>query len=118
MADKITIGINDLKIFAFHGVGEDERREGTWFEVECGLVYPAREAMENDDLEATLNYATAAQLIRREMSVPSGLIEHVAGRIRRALISKFPLIEEGWIKISKINPAGCGQMTASVTIEW
>lgn len=118
MPRKITISIKDLKIFAYHGVGEEEKHKGSWFEVECAFVYPADDAVEHDDLSATLNYAIAADMIRREMAVGSDLIEHAAGRIVKAMMAEFPLIERGSVKLSKINPAGCGEMTASVTIEW
>jgi dihydroneopterin aldolase len=44
------------------------------------------------------------EAVKSEMEVPSKLLEHVALRIARRLLTDFPLIEEVKIKLEKRNP--------------
>lgn len=116
---QITIDINGLRLYGRHGVSDQERSVGNMFEVNASLLYPADEAVLTDRLESTLNYAEAIETIKHEMEVPSRLLEHVAGRMRKALIERFPLISGGMIQLNKLNPP-CGVEIGStgVTIKW
>lgn len=116
---KITIGINRLKLYAYHGVFPEERENGNWFEINCSLIYPAREAVLSDKIEATLDYSEAINVIKQEMANSSDLLEHAAGRIMNALLASFPLISGGSVEVCKLNPPGCGDIgSASVKLEW
>ena len=57
---KTTIEITRLRLHAFHGVLEQERRVGNDFEVSVTVGYPV--VIGSDELSATLNYA---ELVRR-----------------------------------------------------
>ena len=75
--------------------------------------------METDNLDNTLDYAALYEIIHREMEIPSRLLEHVAGRIIRAIRSAFPLVEGGILSISKQKPPISGDIEgASVIVEW
>lgn len=114
-----TIEINGLKLRARHGVAEQERTVGNDFEVTVHLRYPIEEAMSTDDIACTLNYAEVAALIRHEMSVPSRLLEHVAGRIRRSILSTYPAVVGGMIRVAKPAPPMGEQLdSVAVSIEW
>ncbi len=114
-----TIEIEGLRLFARHGVYDEERSQGNTFEVTVRLRYPIRDAMESDKLAETLNYAEAVELIRREMDTPSQLLEHVVGRIYHSLMESFPSIEGGCIKLTKLNPPIPYEVKGtSVCIEW
>lgn len=116
---KTTVILENLKFHAFHGVMPQERSVGNSFLVSIRLDYPFDRAMASDDLQYTVNYAEAFEIVRKEMEIPSKLLEHVAGRIHTALLSRYPSIQGGFIKIEKSNPpiAGiCG--TAAVEIAW
>ncbi len=52
---KTTIEITRLRLHAFHGVLEQERRVGNDFEVSVTVGYPV--VIGSDELSATLNYA-------------------------------------------------------------
>lgn len=102
---KASIFVEGLRIKAFHGMSPQERKIGNMFEVSVALDYPpAVRAAKSDSLQDTINYAEIVNLIKAEMSIPSDLIENVAGRIHRSLTEAFPAITGGWIKISKIAP--------------
>ncbi len=53
------------------------------------------------------------------MKISSHLLEHVAGRIIRAIQTEFPLSEGGILSISKQKPPIPGDIEgASVIVEW
>lgn len=120
MTQTVTISIDRLRIYARHGVMEQERLVGNMFEVSVSVDYPADTAVATDNIDATVNYAEAIDIIRRVMQQPSALIEHAAGRIRDALTSRWPLIEGGSVRLSKLTPPVGAQVAGgvSVTLRW
>ena len=98
---KTTVALENLRFRALHGVSPQERAVGNDFIVTVRLRYPFQKAMDADTLADTLNYAEAYDIIKAEMAIPSSLIEHVAGRIRSALLARFPLIEGGMVRVEK-----------------
>ena len=116
---KGTIEIYSLRLFARHGVASQERAVGNTFEVSLSVSYPIDGAVENDDLGATLDYGVVIQLIKKEMEIPSMLLEHAAGRIVTALRREFPAISSGKIKVTKVTPpCGVEVKGVSVILEW
>lgn len=116
----VTIEINGLYVRANHGVMAQERVVGNDFEVDLRLVYPSAEAVESDRLDATLNYAEVVDEVKRVMAEPSELLEHVVGRLRRALMARFPRIESGMIRVAKLSPpiAGAKLHSVAVKLSW
>lgn len=99
-----TVIIENMRLHAFHGVLEQERKVGNDYVVNLRIGYPLDDCMKSDDIADTLNYATAAEIIKDEMSIPSALIEHVAGRIISSLCRQFPLLLNIKLKIIKVAP--------------
>ena len=113
---KTSIELNRMRFFSYHGVAEQERRVGNDYEVSLRVDYPLERAMESDSLCDTLDYAA---LVAAEMSVPSQLLEHVAGRIWRAISGRFPCVDGGRLRIAKLTPPIPGEIgEAVVTLEW
>lgn len=111
--------INGLRLFARHGVMEQERITGNIFQLDIHLRYPMDEALKNDRLEGTLNYAEAVEVAREVMATPSALLEHVAMRLKTALTGRFPLIAGGKIRVAKLTPPIPAELdSVAVTIEW
>lgn len=102
--EKLQILLNSIRLYAYHGVMEQERRVGGWYEVSLRVDYPFAKALDTDDVADTLNYASVLEVVKEEMAIPSNLIEHVAGRIGKSLFEKFPLISEISIHLTKENP--------------
>lgn len=98
------IFIKGLRLHAYHGVLEQERTVGNDYVIDVKVEYPIEKAMDTDDVADTINYARLADLIRDEMSVPSALLESVAGRIIRAIHDEFPNTESVKIKLQKVAP--------------
>ena len=96
--------LENVKFYAFHGVLPQERKVGNDYQVSLPIGYDISRAMVSDDVNDTLNYAEVYQLLSQEMSVPSALLERVAGRIGDRLFRKFPAIQSIDLTIIKVNP--------------
>ena len=115
--DRGYIRLEGLRIHAFHGVLPQERAVGADFRIDLRVGYPLSEAMQSDDVKDTLNYAELYEIVRGEMAVPSQLLEHVAGRIAKAIEAAFPQITSIDLVLAKLNPPmGAHSDGASVEI--
>ena len=123
MLDKetIVITIDRLHLRACHGVLEQERTVGNEFEVTVRLSYPpALRAAHSDELSETVNYAEIVDDIKAVMATPSRLIEHVCGRLRDALLERYPECDGGMVQVTKLSPPipGVQLAGASACITW
>ena len=98
------VTLKNVRFRAYPGVLPQERQVGGDFLVSLRVGYPIEKAMESDAVEDTLNYATLFDVVRREMLVPSQLLEHVAGRIVKAVTAAFPLVTSVDLELIKQNP--------------
>ena len=96
--------LRNVRFHAFHGVLPQERQVGGDFLLTLRVGYPLDKAMESDKVEDTLNYASLYTLAKREMDIPSQLLEHVAGRIAKAIINAFPAVTSVDLELTKQNP--------------
>ncbi len=116
---KTAIELDRIRLYAYHGVFEQERLVGNMFEVSLRVEYPFEAAMKSDDLNDTVSYARLYEIIENEMKVPSRLLENVAYRIMLAVTGEFQEIMHGNIKITKMTPPISGEMAGvSVIAEW
>lgn len=108
--------LEDVRLFARHGVSKQEREVGNTFIIDLKVKAHIARATETDDLADTVSYAEIYDVVVEEMSTPSQLLEHVGGRIIARLLSTFGVIEEVHLKLSKQNPP-MGADIASAGIE-
>ena len=102
-----------MRFFAHHGCFAEEKTIGNYFIVDFAAETDMTAASGSDDLEDALNYQLIYNIVKEEMSVPSNLLEHVAGRILRHFRSMFPEIASASVSISKLNPPLGGEVGAS-----
>ena len=102
--EQSSIFIDRMRFHARHGVMEQERKVGGEFLVSLRVHYLFTRALETDKLEGTISYAELYEVVRGEMAVPSQLLEHVAGRICRAVHARFPQATAIDLRIVKENP--------------
>ena len=115
---KITIELNAMKFYAYHGILLQETKVGNYFIVDIAYSCPSEKACITDDLSDTISYADIYNVVKTEMELPSKLLERLTERISKALKSTFPQISYLKISVSKINPPLGGELhSASVTIE-
>ena len=99
-----SILLHDMRFYAYHGVMEQERRVGGEYLVSLQVEADLSGAVISDSVADTVNYAELYDVVRREMAQPSQLLEHVAGRIGKAVVSEFQGVEKAEVKILKLNP--------------
>ena len=111
--------LRNVRFYAFHGVLPQERQVGGDFLLSLRVGYPLAGAMVSDEVGDTLNYATLYTLAKREMDVPSQLLEHVAGRIVNAITAAFPAVTSVDLELTKQNPPmGADCDGAGVEVHW
>lgn len=108
-----TITLDSLRFYAYHGAEPQEAIVGTWYTVDISIRADATDAILNDNLNGTINYAKVTEIIKQQMQIRSALLEHVAGRIADALLNGFPAINSLTVKVCKQNPPVCAPCAAS-----
>lgn len=96
--------LKDVRLYGYHGVLQQERVVGANYILNIAIDTDFSKAMETDALEGTISYAEVYETIKAEMAVPSQLLEHVGGRICRALFDRFPTAKTIHLEILKENP--------------
>lgn len=105
MARRIgTLELEGMEFRAYHGCLERERIAGNDFVVDFRGELDMAAAAESDKLEDAVNYALIYDTVAAEMAIPSDLLEHVAGRIVKALEKRFPEFESFSVRVSKKRP--------------
>lgn len=113
------VEVEGLLVHARHGVDPVEQVVGNDFRLDMRLDYDASRAMAYDTMVSGLNYATVVEIAKREMAVPSCLLEHVVARIHTALMAEMPAITGGRIRLAKLKPPISAQLTAcAFVLEW
>lgn len=98
------IFLKKLTFYSYHGVGEQETVVGNTFFIDIRLKVDFSNASKTDNLKYTVSYADVYDVIKKEMSIPSKLLEHVSERIAKRLFKEFNSVEAIEIKLAKQNP--------------
>ena len=99
-----TIELEGMEFKAYHGCLEHEKVRGNLFTVDFRGELDLSAAAESDRLADTLNYGEIYDLVSEEMSVPSELLENVAGRIVKVIEKRFPQLVRFSVRVSKKRP--------------
>lgn len=90
--DKILI--NDLELFAYHGVLKEEKNLGQKFLLSLELDLDLRNAGTADDLNKTVNYAELCEKVEAEFKKEKyNLIETAAEKIAGYILTNYPAIK-------------------------
>lgn len=96
------IRIDNLEVYAYHGVYDEEKEKGQYFYVNAELYTNTRKAGMNDDLDASTNYGTVCDFIHDFMTKHTyDLIETVAEQLSQALLLEFKLVKSVLLEIRK-----------------
>lgn len=96
------IRIDNLKVFAHHGVFEYENINGQNFYVNAVLYTDTEKAGTLDRLECSTDYGSVCTLIHKTMTQNTfKLIESVAQKTALEILKNFPLVESVDIEIRK-----------------
>lgn len=96
------IKIENLKVFARHGVFAEETEKGQNFYVNADLRMDVRKAGLEDELSLSVDYGAICYFINDFMKAETyKLIEAVAEHLAQALLLAFPLVRELRLEIRK-----------------
>ena len=96
------IHIRGLRVFAHHGVFEEETRLGQMFVVNATLYTSTRQGGLADALEQTISYADVCVFLTEYLQKNTWkLLEAAVEHSCRALLLKFPLVNEVELELEK-----------------
>lgn len=96
------IKIENLKIYAYHGVFSEEKKQGQNFFINATLDVDVRKAGQTDDLTSSTHYGEVALLLHRKMTEQSyDLIERAAEVCAEAVLLNFPLVRAITLELRK-----------------
>lgn len=98
------IELEGMEFKAYHGCLEQEKVRGNSFTVDFKGEIDLSLAAESDNLNDTVNYGEIYEIVSEEMSIPSELLENVAGRIVKAIEKRFPQFISFSVRVSKKRP--------------
>lgn len=96
--------LTNLKFYAYHGVDPQETKVGNTYIINLRINTNYLKAAKTDNVNDTISYADIFQSIKKEMEIPSKLLEHVIYRISARLFKDYPSIDDLDITLNKINP--------------
>lgn len=102
-----------MEFWANHGCFAEERTIGNRFTVDLHLEVNHENACQTDELRDAVDYQKAYQIVQRQMSIPSLLLEHVATRILNALEQELPGWTQAKLIVRKHNPPLGGKLECS-----
>lgn len=114
------IRMKNCAFFARHGVLDEEETLGQRFYVDAEMTVDPGSALEDDSIEATVDYGVAFKVIERIVTGERRfLIEALALEVARALAARFPQIKRAEITIRKPNAPVPGVLDhVEVTVVW
>ncbi len=112
-----TISLHNIRLKAFHGCLPEETIIGGNYQVDVRIKTDFADAAHKDDLNRTVDYCQVYDIVRREMAIPSKLLENVAQRIVNSLLHELRRINAVKVRVSKIAPPVNGDIEmVSVTL--
>lgn len=112
------IRIDNLEVYAYHGVFPEENEKGQNFFVNMVLYADTRKAGQADELTLSTHYGEVCHFVTKWMQEHTcKLIETVAENIAKAVLLEFPLVEALDVEIRKPQaPIGLPFESVSVKI--
>ena len=109
------VRVDNIRLYAYHGCLEEEALIGSDYRVDVSVEADLNKAAATDNLEDTVDYVHIQHIVNEEMKVRSKLLEHVGNRILDRIFNEIPLVSEGTVSVSKLNPP-IGGNTEAVTV--
>lgn len=94
--------VKNLKIFAYHGVHDFEKKDGQDFFVDAVLDLTEMPGFETDEINQVISYSEVVRVIKKVMTEKSyNLIEKAAVEIISEIFSSFSEVESVDITVKK-----------------
>ena len=94
--------IDNLEVFANHGLFEEENKLGQKFIFDIGCELNYKKAMFSDEMTDSISYADIAEVVVETATTNTfNLLERLAGEILKNIFTEFSQIENIKLKINK-----------------
>jgi dihydroneopterin aldolase len=97
------VSIEDIRIFAFHGLYPEERILGNWYTLDV-IVESETQPNFSDDIANTIDYSQIYAICKQVMANPVDLLETVAEKIAQIIRDEISEEVSILVQISKENP--------------
>ena len=95
------LNIKGIKIYAFHGHFEEEKKLGGHFIVNLEIGFNSDKVVSTDKLEDTIDYVHVIDIVKEQMKKRKNMIESAANEIVDELFEKIsPPVDANFDKIS------------------
>jgi dihydroneopterin aldolase len=95
------VTVKGIYVRAFHGCIDEEALVGGDFSVNVNVHAPFSIAAQTDDLNKAIDYVVITEIVKKEMSIRSKLIETVAMRIINSIQSNYSFATEIEVTVIK-----------------
>ena len=113
----MTIELHGIELHGYHGVLDDERREGQRFLVDLELDLADTTAAETDRIEDAVDYRLVAECVQEVSDTRSfDLIESLAAAVADALVERLA-VSRVRVCVRKPRPAGIAAEWSAATAE-
>ena len=112
----ITIHLQNLNFYSFHGVHDEEGIIGNDYIVNADVQFHEEEPNIRS-LAATINYADVFEIINARMQVPTPLLETVVMEIGNAIYERYNYVRYIHVSLTKVHPP-IVSIRGAVAVSW
>ena len=112
----ITIHLQNLNFYSYHGVHEEEKILGNEYVVNADIRFHEDEP-EIRLLAATINYVDVFEIIKSRMKVPTPLLETVVMEIGNAIYERYNYVRYIHVSLTKVHPP-IVSIRGAVAVSW
>lgn len=98
------IYLKNIRLYAFHGCMDEEEKIGSDYVVNIVVNTDLSLSSQTDALKDTVDYVALHTIVKEEMEIRAKLLEHVAQRIIKRILSQFSSVSKASVKVAKKNP--------------
>lgn len=98
----MTIEVQGMRVFAGHGVHDEESLSGNEFEISASVSFVPEGKITS--LSHTIDYVKLSEILKAEMKARKQLLETIAGEIAEKIRITFPIVTKVSVNIKKLTP--------------
>ena len=102
--NSFSIHLHECEFFAYHGLYDEEQKEGNVFWVSIEVQIDANLFLTSGLLSDSIDYQKIYEIAKARMEIPTKLLEQLAVWIAEDIERKFPIAQLIHIAISKKTP--------------
>ena len=98
----LSIQLNNLSFFAYHGLYDEEKISGNDFVVNVLIHFHPQHKV--DSIDQTIDYVSVYELIEKRMQIATPLLETIVMDLSSLILERFVIAEFVSIELTKQKP--------------